>query len=122
MDDSTAKELVSRMNRKVNRPDSGKLQLPIDDVQGGLRQLTAKIIRLADEGNKKLWGPNLRDLNALSKLILTDDQYINMNTKKAEVAKDIFDALPPEQGGIPVSNPPVEKRARDDDEEDFLET
>ena len=27
MDDATAKDLVSRMNREVKRPDSGKLQL-----------------------------------------------------------------------------------------------
>ena len=97
MDEAKAKALVARMNREVKRPVSGKLQLPIEDIQG-LRQITTEIIRLSEAGGKKRWGPNLRDLNALSKLILTDEQFSAMGTLKADVSKAILNALPPSQG------------------------
>ena len=70
--DKQAKDLVTKLNREVKHPDSDKLALPIEDIQG-LRELTTEIVRLADAGDRKRWGPNLRDLNDLSKLLLTDE-------------------------------------------------
>ena len=63
MNDATAKDLISRMNREVKRPDLGKLELSIEDIQG-LREVTTEIVRLTDDGDRKRWGPTSRDLNA----------------------------------------------------------
>ena len=114
MEDAAAKELVNRLNREVIRPDSGKLEMPIEDIQG-LRQLTTEIVRLADAGGTKRWGPTRINLNALGKLILTEDQYLAMGTKKADIAKTILDALPPVQGENPASLQPANKRVRFND-------
>ena len=91
MNDAAANDLVARMIREVKRPDSGKLELPAEDIRA-LRQLTKEIVLLSAEGNiRKRWGPNMFTLSRLSKLILTDEQVKNMGTgaRKGDVVKEI---------------------------------
>ena len=117
MDDAKTKDLVKRILREVKRPDSDKLELPVEDIQG-LRQITNEIIRLTEQGSRKRWGPNLRALNGLSKLLLTDEQFEAMGTRKGDVAKAILQALSPVTD-LPESEP-ARKRVRFDDEEEFI--
>ena len=74
MDDAAAKDLVARMNREVKRPASGKIEIPAEDIRG-LQQITEEIARRTEQGSRKRWGPTLASLVALSKLLLSDEQF-----------------------------------------------
>ena len=92
MDGNLAKKLFARLIKNTKKPDSGPVSLSAEDAKS-LSDVAKEIIRRDTEGIRARWGPRLPELNDLSKIILTDEQWLKKGHKKVEVADAIFKAV-----------------------------
>ena len=75
MDGNLAKKLFARLIKNTKKPDSGPVSLSAEDAKS-LSDVAKEIIRRDTEGIRARWGPRLPELNDLSKIILTDEQWL----------------------------------------------
>ena len=70
---NVARNLFTRLIQNTEQTDSGPVSLSADDAKS-LRDVAAEIVRRENEGDRERWGPRVSEMNALCKVVLTNEQ------------------------------------------------
>ena len=125
MESTLARDLFTRLIHNTKKTDSGPVSLSVEDAKS-LREVAAEIVRREKEGDRERWGPRVSEMNALCKIVLTDEQLQKKGVRKAEVAQSILSAVSQaEQSDVTAtqgeSTPPRKRKKISPEEKKFLE-
>ena len=124
-----ARKFFLNVIKNTVKPASGPVQMTIPDISK-LKTIVDNVVRLIEAGDRNHWGPRVKDLNDLCKIVLTDEQLRAKGTTKIEIAKGLSSVLAASQASSQVPDGQLQgsaqKRSRDVDnqdqeEQDFIE-